>query len=120
MRFFNIYALLTISISFFSCNKDKDNLPVPEVLLGSSAFSVSEDSPQASADIPVTLSAVYDKQVTVEYTTSDSTAVAGKDYTEIRGIAYRSGNKIVLNPPDGISVKIEELSLPARYLFPPK
>ncbi|MFN2129772.1 MAG: Calx-beta domain-containing protein, partial [Anaerolineae bacterium] len=60
-----------------------DNDDLPEVQFDASSYSVDETA--GSATITVTLSAVSGKTITVDYETSDGTAVAGSDYLAMTG-----------------------------------
>lgn len=88
---FLIYPVITIATISFSCKKN-GNQQVPELIVSKSVYEVVEDSPEAAASLIVTLSGSSDKVVTVNYSTADSTAVAGKDYTAV------SDGKLTINP----------------------
>jgi hypothetical protein len=60
-----------------------DNDDQPDVQFSASAYSVDESA--GSATITVTLSAASSKTITVDYATSDGTAVAGSDYVTKTG-----------------------------------
>jgi len=82
-------------ILVLSCSREKEDGVQPEILISTSPFSVAEDIPVAAAQIPVSLSAVYSKPVSVDYSTSDSTAVAGEDYTSVASgrLTFEPGEK---------------------------
>lgn len=61
-----------------------DNDPVPEVSLSSATASISEGG--GAVVITATLDAISGRTVTVVYTTSNLTAVAGSDYTATSGV----------------------------------
>ena len=63
-----------------SCKKDPSSSSVPEITVSNTLISVYEDSPAPGVRFPVVLSGATGKTVTVDYTTADSTALAGKDY----------------------------------------
>jgi hypothetical protein len=81
MRFIITVLIQVIIIS--ACKKDAGNGVLPDITVSNSALSIAEDSPVTYIEIPVTLSVKSDKQVTVNYSTEDSTAVAGKDYEAV-------------------------------------
>jgi beta-glucanase (GH16 family) len=54
-----------------------------DVSLSSSLFQIVEDEPGAAVNLEVKLSASFEKIVTFNYSTADSTAVAGKDYVSV-------------------------------------
>jgi hypothetical protein len=78
-----VFVLLVQSIIFCSCKKEPGKSSGPDISAGNSIITVVEDTPSASVSVPVTLSAAPDKTVSLEYSTSDSTAIAGKDYTGV-------------------------------------
>ena len=88
-----IITLLSVIIS--SCDKKKESAPPPEIIPGSSPVSIAEDIQGGSADIPVSLSVAYDKPVSVDYYTADSTAVAGRDYVAVTSgkLTFAPGEK---------------------------
>jgi hypothetical protein len=67
--------------------KDQSTAETPQFLFSTSDIPFAEDDPDGSISVPVYLSQEYDKTVSVDYATVDSTAVAGRDY-----IAITSGN----------------------------
>jgi beta-glucanase (GH16 family) len=79
--------LLIIAFIFpcivLSCNKENEDSALPEIQVSALPFAVAEDIPGAAAQIAISLSAVSSSQVSVSYSTADSTAVAGKDYTSV-------------------------------------
>jgi hypothetical protein len=92
----------TITLLFFwfilmmSVNSScKKSLPIPVVQISNSTFNVSEDAPSGTISLPVSLSAAYDKPVTIDYTTVDGTALAGKDYTAVSSgtITFQPGHQ---------------------------
>jgi len=64
----------------YSCKKDSVN---PGVTFNGRMFEVAEDVPSGSVDIVVRLSEPSDETISLDYTTEDSTAVAGKNYTSV-------------------------------------
>jgi hypothetical protein len=60
-----------------------DDDVLPTIQFSSGTYSVDEDG--GTATITVTLSSVYPEPVSVEYATSNGTAVAGSDYSEASG-----------------------------------
>lgn len=71
---------------FSSCKKDSPAAPfVPSVVSYTNSTGIVEDDPSRFVIINVTLSAKSDSIVTVNYATTDSSAVAGKDYTATSG-----------------------------------
>lgn len=85
-----ILALFLFIVSI-SCRKT-GNLQVPDILISNSVYEVAEDAPEATATLVISLSGSSDKVVTVDYSTEDSTAVAGRDYTAV------SSGKLTINP----------------------
>jgi len=71
-------AILTSTAG--SCKKESST-KTPDLYINGSLFTVAEDEPSGSIVIPVSLSSAYGKEVSVDYTVSDSTAVSGKDYS---------------------------------------
>lgn len=87
-----------------SCKDDPSTSATPEILINSSTLQVAEDSPEASVSIPVILSRSTGKQVSLSYSTYDSTAVAGKDYSAV------NNGSIVFSPGEtSKTVKISVL-----------
>ena len=86
-------ALLLSIILAFSCKKESSKT-VPNILLNTSA-SVYEDLTEATLQLTVSLSAPTDKPVTISYSTEDSTAKAGMDYTAVLNatITFQPGEK---------------------------
>jgi predicted small secreted protein len=81
-----LIALLVLqAISFISCNKDEGPGEPPDVIINVTPFSISEDAPGLYITVPVYLSATYGDVVTVDYSTQDSTAVAGRNYEAASG-----------------------------------
>jgi beta-glucanase (GH16 family) len=52
-------------------------------MLNNSGYEVAEDVPGSAVDLPVFLSEPYDDVVTLDYSTLDSTAVAGDNYEAV-------------------------------------
>jgi len=86
IKLYLILAIIMQSGLLVSCN-DKDMSETPQFLFSDSAVPAAEDDPDGSISIPVYLSREYDKPVSVDYETVDSTAIAGRDY-----VAINSGN----------------------------
>lgn len=82
------YNLLLISITVFfsfllmACKKDSKS-STPGISVSNSAFTIVEDAPIVSVSLPVNLSGPYDKKVSIDFKTADSTAAAGKDYVAV-------------------------------------
>ncbi|MFN8210738.1 MAG: family 16 glycosylhydrolase [Bacteroidales bacterium] len=94
------FLILLALLSLASCSKDKS---LPLIDIPDAAFTFDEDVPDGLLKIPVTLSAVTDKEVTLTYSTYDSTAVSGVDYTP------KTGVKLTIKPGrkyEYITVKI--------------
>ncbi len=90
-----LIALGLIFIIFISVSCKKA-LPIPVAQISNTTFNVYEDASGGTITLPVTLSGTYDKTVTVDYTTVDGTALAGKDYTTASGtISIQPGQKDV-------------------------
>jgi hypothetical protein len=77
-----IVMFLSVSLSG-SCKNDSPGSVTPDISVNSTSVQVSEDAPDGLATISVILSAASNRKVTVEYSTADSTATAGKDYTAV-------------------------------------
>src|SRR5512135_1785579 len=73
-------ATFIITSSAGSCKKDSPAKP-PDIFLNGSLFTVSEDAPSGTVSIPVSLSALSGKEVSVNFTITDSTAISGTDYS---------------------------------------
>lgn len=85
--------LISLLFIFGSCKKSESITPNINI---SDTLSLPEGSLlQNTAIIPVTLSAATDKQVSFTWSTSDFTAKAGKDYSEVTGsvIVFKPGEK---------------------------
>jgi beta-glucanase (GH16 family) len=93
MRRIALIIIVLLSVNISSC--DKNTAPFPEIVISSEPVPIAEDLPGALADIPVYLSATYDKPVSVDYSTSDSTAVAGRDYIAVTSgkLTFAPGEK---------------------------
>lgn len=66
-----------------SCKKSSSDAVIPDILISNGIIRIDEDKPGASVSLPVELSSAFGKQVSIEFNTSDSTAVAGKDYIPV-------------------------------------
>jgi radical SAM superfamily enzyme YgiQ (UPF0313 family) len=53
-----------------------------------------------------------------DYTVRELVESADKGYEKIRGLGFRKGNKIVLNPPRKPIENLDEVPFPARHLIP--
>ena len=86
-----LYFILLILelIILTSCKKE---LITPDIIINSSEISIVEDTPDACINIPVTLSDATDKDVILEYSTADSTAISGKDYIPV------TSGKLIFTP----------------------
>jgi hypothetical protein len=97
---FNLIIGITaiFSLLFVACIKDGQSF-TPGIRVSSSPLSVVEDDPAASVSLYVSLSGPSDKEVTVNFKTADSTAVAGKDYVAVTSekLIFKAGetSKIV-------------------------
>ena len=93
------------SLIISSCKKGPVTLTTPDIMISSSVFPIVEDAPDASVNLPVTLSGAHNKVVSVEYATADSTAISGKDY-----MAMTSG-KLTFQPGEtSKEIKVNILS----------
>jgi hypothetical protein len=83
-------SLLLVSILssclLSSCN-DENQSVTPSFLFSNTPLNAAEDDPDGIISVPVYLSLESDKTVSIDYTTIDSTAIAGKNY-----VAITSGN----------------------------
>ncbi len=66
-----------------SCKKDPGSSTPPEISVNGSAVFIAEDDPSGSVSFMVRLSSASDETVSLDYRTTDSTAVAGSDYKGI-------------------------------------
>jgi len=73
-----------------SCS-DKSNEKAPQLLF-SQELTVAEDDPDGMISIPVYLSGESAETVSIDYSTADSTALAGRDYTAV------ASGKIIFQP----------------------
>lgn len=94
-------AILQCSV-MISCN-DKGPDEIPQFLFSNSDFPAAEDDPDGKISIPVYLSGESNETVSIDYVTTDSTAVAGRDY-----VAVTSG-KLTFQP--GELGKLIELNI---------
>ncbi len=96
-------AVLIPYTIFSSCKNESSSITTPDIIFTSTTILVAEDAPGAVVKLPVYLSEASDKIVTVDFATSDSTAIAGQDY-----VAVQSG-KLTFNPGEkskSISISI--------------
>jgi beta-glucanase (GH16 family) len=77
-----IFSILLVSLSG-SCKKESSRATTPDISFNGALFQVAEDDPDASIIISVVLSERCNKQVSIGYSTYDSTAIAGKDYMSV-------------------------------------
>jgi beta-glucanase (GH16 family) len=75
--------LILVILQIIILNACKKESVIPDIKLTGSDFTVVEDNPSASVEIPVKLSGICDEAVSLDYITEDSTATAGKDYTAV-------------------------------------
>lgn len=88
-----------------SCKKGTSKTTIPGLLVNSAVITVAEDDPSASVNVQVALSGAYNSPVSVNYKTSDSTGIAGKDY-----VAETSGKLTFLPGETSKIIKINILS----------
>jgi len=74
---------LIVIIQLLIMNSCKKESITPDITFTSSVFTVVEDISSASIKITVRLSGTSDEIITIDYSTDDSTALAGKDYVAI-------------------------------------
>jgi hypothetical protein len=74
--------VILLSLLLISCKKDGQSF-TPGIKVSKTPFTVIEDAPAASVSLAVNLSGPSDKEVSVNFITADSTAVAGKDYVAV-------------------------------------
>ncbi len=79
----NLHLLLIVIFQLLILSTCRKESTAPDIIIPASELSVVEDDPSASVDIQVKLSAAYDEPLSLDYATSDSTAVAGNDYTPV-------------------------------------
>ena len=103
--FFSVLSFIALVALLFSCKKDEDLLPFkPSSIYYNNVVTVAEDDPSLTATIKVNLSKKSDSTVVVTYSTEDSTAQDGIDYT---GTANAS---LTFNPGEttkSINIKIK-------------
>jgi Calx-beta domain len=87
---------------------DNDN-PKTSVQLSSPVYTVNEAG--GTATVTVTLSHAVDADVTVDYATSDGTAVAGSDYTDTHGTLTFIGNTNNGGPGTGQTSKTVQIPI---------
>lgn len=114
-------GLLISGLLCISCNNDPGTA-VPEIEIGNYVYQIHEDALSGSVSLPVSLSWAFDSDVTVEYATTDSTAVAGSDYTSVTSgkLIFKPGEvtknisvNIIRNP-----IKTEDLYFTLRFKNP--
>jgi hypothetical protein len=106
MKVNKYFLLVPAVLSFFLCTcNDKDQSVTPNFLFGHTAFPAAEDDPDGIISVPVYLSLESDKAVSIDYTTVDSTAIAGRNY-----VAITSGNLIFQPGELSKEIKINILS----------
>jgi hypothetical protein len=66
-----------------SCKEEPAASNTLYISVSSTVTQVAEDSPNGSVNISLILSRTSDKSVTLDYSTLDSTAIAGKDYVAV-------------------------------------
>jgi hypothetical protein len=66
--------------------QEKTRINAPTQLVGFSAANYSVGEAESTATITVTLDAALSLTVTVDYATSDNTAIAGSDYLTVSGV----------------------------------
>jgi len=93
LTLFTLGILLILSANV-SCKK---SLPTPVAQIDNTEFNVWEDASGGTISLTVSLSGTYDKPVTIDYTTVDGSAIAGKDYTSASGtITIQPGQKDII------------------------
>ena len=94
-----IFLLISIGVSFsfllITCKKEAPSSP-PGISVSNSVLTISEDAPASSVSITVTLSGTSDKEVSINFKTVDSTAIAGKDYVAVSSgkLIFKSGETL--------------------------
>jgi beta-glucanase (GH16 family) len=87
-----LFLLPLLAIATYSCKKSQAE---PVLNLTGTTYTTYEDIPSGSISVPVVLSAVYDKTVTVNWETADSTGIALTDYMSASGtVTFQPGQKI--------------------------
>lgn len=100
-----IILVILIMPVLILCKKEDKRSGTRDIQITSSVISVAEDTPNASIDIPVTLSGTSDKEVSIDYSTADSTATSGKDYVTV------SSGKLTFSPGEtSKAIRIEILT----------
>jgi len=82
------YTFILLFVCFVillnSCKKESQG-DIPEARINTADVVVSEDASGSIAKLTVSLSASYDDEVTLDYSTRDSTAIAGENYQAASG-----------------------------------
>jgi beta-glucanase (GH16 family) len=78
-----IGSFILQSFILILCKKEPAPSTAPHITISSSVTQVAEDDPNGSVNISLILSGASNKAVTLDYTTADSTAIAGKDYVAV-------------------------------------
>jgi hypothetical protein len=91
-----LMTLLALQVIFLtSCKKDEGSSEPPNVIINITPYTISEDDLALTITVPVYLSATYDGVVTLDYSTQDSTAVAGKNYEATSGtLTFNPGETV--------------------------
>lgn len=88
---FILQSFLLLLITCASCRKT-GNTQTPDIIVSNSVYEAVEDAPEGAVSLVIALSNSSDKVVTADYSTQDSTALSGMDYTSV------SSGKLVFNP----------------------
>jgi hypothetical protein len=94
MNKFSVLFSLVV-LGFLSCKKDGTASDKPEIKFNPSVYKVAEDVPGGLARVVIYLSDAFDEAVTIDYTTLDSTAVSGVNYTATASgtVTFNRGEK---------------------------
>jgi hypothetical protein len=79
-----LFISITIVFSFLlmTCKKDVPS-PAPVILVSNSTNTIVEDDPVASVSLLIIRTGPSGKEVSIDFKTVDSTAIAGKDYEAV-------------------------------------
>jgi Glycosyl hydrolases family 16/Calx-beta domain len=77
----SLFLIAVLQLSFlYACKKES---VTPDIKFNRSLLTIVEDNPAALVEIPVSLTGTFDKAASLDYSTEDSTAFAGKDYAAV-------------------------------------
>jgi hypothetical protein len=78
-----LLPVFILSVCLLSSCNDEGQSVTPNFLFSNTPLPAAEDDPDGTVSVPVYLSQESDRTVSIDYTTVDSTAIAGKNYEAI-------------------------------------